>query len=330
LQTRLLQASSGTDCETALRLLAQGELVAVPTETVYGLAADARQPEAVHKIFAAKERPRTHPLIVHLDRRDKLPLWATRIPDAAYQLASAFWPGPLTLLLHKAPHVDSTVTGGLDTIALRVPDHPVLLQVIAGLDSGIAAPSANPHKRLSPTSAAQVMAGLGGRIAAVLDGGPCKVGLESTIVDLTGDTPRILRSGPITREQLQAVLGQPVELPQRHDVSVPGNMQVHYQPHAPLHMLPRADLLAYVAAHPSVALGLLLHGSVPSVLAARTGQYCRALPQDKEGYARELYQRLHELDSMLPERILLEAPPHDEAWLDVHDRLARAASPLPA
>jgi L-threonylcarbamoyladenylate synthase len=329
LDTRLLQASSAADCASAVRLLAQGELVAVPTETVYGLAADARQPDAVRKIFAAKNRPQNHPLIVHLDSADQLPQWATHIPPAAATLARSFWPGPLTLLLHKAPWVDATVTGGRDTIALRVPDHPVLLRIIAALGSGIAAPSANPHKRLSPTSAAQVMTGLAGRISAVLDGGPCRVGLESTIVDLTSDTPRILRSGPITREQLEAVLGQAVELPLRHDMSVPGNMQVHYQPNAPLHLLPRTDLLALVEEHPLEELGALFLGSVPAELAVRPRLHCVALPADKEGYARELYQRLHELDSMHPARILLESPPQDAAWLDVHDRLARAATTLP-
>jgi L-threonylcarbamoyladenylate synthase len=329
LDTRLLQAAASDDCATAVRLLAAGELVAVPTETVYGLAADARQPQAVLKIFAAKDRPRSHPLIVHLDSADRLAQWAAHIPPAAHALAQAFWPGPLTLLLHKAPWVDSTVTGGLDTIALRVPDHPVLLRVITSLGSGIAAPSANPHKRLSPTSAAQVMSGLSGRIAAVLDGGPCKVGLESTIVDLTGDTVRILRSGPITREQLQDVLGQPVELPARHDVSVPGNMQVHYQPHAPLHLLSRAQLLGYIETHPQEQLAALFHGAAPASLAAGVRLHHQSLPLEKEGYARELYQRLHALDSLQPGRILLESPPHEEAWLDVHDRLSRAATPLP-
>lgn len=329
MDTRLLQASSAADCATAVRLLAQGELVGVPTETVYGLAADARQPDAVQKIFAAKDRPHNHPLIVHLDSADQLPQWSTHLPPAASLLARAFWPGPLTLLLHKAPWVDATVTGGRDTIALRVPDHPVLLRIIAALGSGIAAPSANPHKRLSPTSATQVMASLEGRISAVLDGGPCRVGLESTIVDLTSPTPRILRSGPITSEQLEAVLGQAVELPLRHNVSVPGNMQVHYQPHAPLHLLQRAPLLDYLQTHPQETLAALFLGDVPGGAAVATGRHCLALPQDKEGYARELYRRLHEADCLQPARILLETPPHEEAWLDVHDRLARAATHLP-
>src|SRR5690606_9785727 len=141
---------------------------------------------------------------------------------AVLKLAAAFWPGPLTLILNKAPHVNSVVTGGRNTIALRVPDHPVLLGLLRELDSGVAAPSANPHKQLSPTSAAQVMDGLGGRIAAVLDGGECRVGLESTIVDLTSDAPRILRSGPLTRQQIEAVLGEPVAQPEHHDVAVAG------------------------------------------------------------------------------------------------------------
>jgi L-threonylcarbamoyladenylate synthase len=324
--TLLLDATNAADRRHALALLREGELVAVPTETVYGLAADARQPEAVAKIFAAKERPANHPLIVHVAGTEALAQWADPIPDAALRLANAFWPGPLTLLLRKAPHVNTAVTGGRDTIGLRVPDHPVLLDLLRELGSGLAAPSANPHKQLSPTSAQQVLAVLGGRIAAVLDGGACRVGLESTIVDLTQAQPRILRSGPITRAQLEAVLGVPVLLPAAHDVAVPGNMQVHYQPRAPLYVLTRAALEHYLSRHATARLALLCYGSAPSALEQVTVLAHRTMPTDKAGYASVLYRHLHELDVLQPEAILLEQPPDGEEWLDVNDRLMKAAT----
>jgi L-threonylcarbamoyladenylate synthase len=327
--TQLLDAANAADRLQALALLRQGELVAVPTETVYGLAADARQPHAVAKIFAAKERPANHPLIVHIAGVEALPQWADPIPEAALRLAAAFWPGPLTLLLHKAPHVNTTVTGGRDTIGLRVPDHPVLLDLLRELDSGLAAPSANPHKQLSPTSAQQVLNILGGRIAAVLDGGACRVGLESTIVDLTEAQPRILRSGPITRMQLEAVLGVQVTLPASHDVAVPGNMLVHYQPRAPLHVLERKALENYLNTHPTERLAVLSYGATPDALERVSVLACLNMPKDKAGYASVLYRYLHELDVLQPEAILLEQPPTDEEWLDVNDRLVKAATALP-
>jgi L-threonylcarbamoyladenylate synthase len=325
--TLLLDATNATDRAHALHLLHEGELVAVPTETVYGLAADARQPEAVAKIFAAKQRPANHPLIVHIAGVEALSEWADPIPEAALRLAEAFWPGPLTLLLHRAPHVNTTVTGGRDTIGLRVPDHPVLLELLRELDSGLAAPSANPHKQLSPTSAQQVLTILGGRIAAVLDGGACRVGLESTIVDLTETQPRILRSGPITRLQLEAVLGVPVMLPASHDVAVPGNMLVHYQPRAPLHVMERVALEHYLATHATGRLAVLSYGEAPS-LHHTAMLACLPMPKDKAGYASVLYRYLHELDALQPEAILLEQPPTEEEWLDVNDRLLKASTAL--
>ena len=325
MKTQLLDAKNPADCHRATTLLRQGELVAVPTETVYGLAADATQPAAVAKIFAAKERPATHPLIVHIADADAMTRWAATVPQAAWKLAAAFWPGPMTLLLPKAPWVDQTVTGGLQTIGLRVPDHPVLLALLRELDSGVAAPSANPHKRLSPTSAAQVLDGLDGRIAAVLDGGDCQVGLESTIVDLTTDEPRILRSGPLTREQIAVVLERTVSMPAQHDMAVPGNMRVHYQPRTPLQVLPRAAMAEMLAQLAPECTALVLHGE-HSPAPALPLLTLRRLPSDKEGYARLLYRTLYELDQLHPARILLEAPPQDEAWAGINDRLAKAAA----
>jgi L-threonylcarbamoyladenylate synthase len=333
MKTALLQASQPDELQQAVALLRSGALVAVPTETVYGLAADIASPEAVRRIFSAKQRPPGHPLIVHIHANSELERWAAAVPPAAWRLAEAFWPGPLTLLLQKSAAVPDVVTGGLPTVGLRRPDHPVLAALLQQLGSAVAAPSANLHKQLSPTTAAQVLSSLDGRIDAVLDGGPCSVGLESTIVDLSGPLPRILRSGPITREQLEAVLQTPVEQPQRHDTVVPGNMAEHYRPHAPLYSVPRAALAATLQQLGAARCALALHGEPPAELAAQLAVQqvlaLRSLPQDKAGYARELYGALYELDRLQPACIVLETPPQDAAWLDVNDRLARATSPLP-
>ena len=334
LATRRLDAARDADVAEAVRLLRAGRLVAVPTETVYGLAADAMNPEAVRGIFAAKGRPANHPLIVHLGDAAWLDDWARDVPEAARRLAAAFWPGPLTLLLHRADHVPDTATGGRPSIGLRMPDHPVLLRVLRALGSGVAAPSANPYQRLSPTTADQVLAGLGGRIDAVLDGGPCAVGLESTIVDLsgdlTGDAPRIVRAGPITRRQLEDALGVAVAFPEAHDTAVPGNVAVHYRPHAPLHVFATEALRTRLAALPTDARVAVLaqtpelHGLPAAGVALRI-----AMPTDKAGYARLLYDALHTADAAGVDAIWLERPPADEDWRDVHDRLARAASAAP-
>ncbi len=325
LQTRRLDAARPEDLDEAVRLLRAGRLVAVPTETVYGLAADASNPDAVRGIFAAKQRPANHPLIVHLAGAGQLSRWAREIPDAAWRLAEAFWPGPLTLLLHKADAVPPEVTGGRPSIGLRVPDHPVLLRILETLDGGLAAPSANPYKRLSPTTADQVFEGLGGRIDAVLDGGPCAVGLESTIVDLTGDTPRILRAGPITCRQLSDVLGVAVDFPEHHDAAVPGNVAVHYQPHTPLYVFDTETLHARLTQLPADAGIALAHTSDGLPASAGVLRTLR-LPADKSGFARALYDALHTLDQSGANAIWLERPPVHEDWRDVHDRLSRAAT----
>lgn len=329
LDTRRLDPARPEDLDAAVRLLRTGRLVAVPTETVYGLAADARNPEAVRGIFAAKGRPSNHPLIVHLPDARHLPRWAVDIPQAAWQLADAFWPGPLTLLLPKAPEVPGEVTGGRPSIGLRIPAHPVMHALLLRLDGGLAAPSANPYQRLSPTTADQVLAGLDGRIDAVLDGGPCDVGLESTIVDLTGhasgDVPRIVRAGPITRAQLEAVLGTPVDFPEQHTVAVPGNVAVHYRPGTPLRMFDVDTLRAQLAALPDDARIALAHTSHDLPTAHGVIASLR-LPADKPGFARALYAALHALDQSGADAIWLERPPEGDDWGDVHDRLSRAVS----
>lgn len=327
LDTRLLDAGAPDDVAEAVRLLRAGRLVAVPTETVYGLAGNAADPAAVRAIFAAKGRPTDHPLIVHLADAAAMPRWARDIPAEAWALADAFWPGPLTLLLHRHPDAPAEVAGGRATIGLRVPAHPVLRDILRALDGGLAAPSANPYQRLSPTTSAQVLAGLDGRIDAVLDGGACTVGLESTIVDLTGTVPRILRAGPITRAQLEAALGRGVDFPTAHATAVPGNVAVHYRPRTPLLAMDAARLrarLATLAPDARIALAYLdpaLPVVAPGIVAATR------MPADKPGYARALYGTLHALDALGVDTIWLETPPQDEAWRDVHDRLSRAATP---
>jgi L-threonylcarbamoyladenylate synthase len=198
--------SSPRALSTAVNLLRAGELVALPFETVYGLAGDATNPDALRAIFRAKGRPADHPLIVHLASAEQLPDWAAAVPEAAWRLASVFWPGPLTLVLPAARTVSPLVTGGQTTVALRVPAHPVPQAVLLQLGRALAAPSANPFGQISPTTAAHVRSHLAGKIAAVVDGGPCAVGIESTIVDLSSEHPRILRTGAITAEMLAAYL----------------------------------------------------------------------------------------------------------------------------
>lgn len=198
------------DIEKAATILHAGGLVAIPTETVYGLGADARNPEALRKIFTTKQRPIDHPLIVHIADMTQLSDWAVAISDSALLLAKAFWPGPLTLILKKAPGVLDLVTGNQETIGIRIPNHPVAIALLKTFGRGVAAPSANRFGRISPTTADAVREELGNAVDLILDGGPCAVGVESTIVDVTGEAPVVLRPGMITQQQIAAVLKRAV------------------------------------------------------------------------------------------------------------------------
>ena len=308
--------------EEAVRLLNAGECVALPTETVYGLAAVADNQAAVKKIFAAKGRPADHPLIVHLPSVEHLADWAQDIPDAAYQLADQFWPGPLTLLLKKRADVASIVTGGKSTIAVRVPSHPLFLSILQQLGKGLAAPSANQYKQLSPTTAEQALNALSGRIAAVLDGGACEFGLESTIVDLVSQSPTILRAGPVSRQQIESVLGIPVLVPDTHDVAVPGNVESHYQPRTPVQMM-SADHITKTSTDERT--GYLIWSSTASSL-LMDATHIRQLSEDPILYGRALYHSLYELDQLELDGIVVETPPDSEDWMAVNDRLRRAAN----
>ncbi len=313
----------------AVRALQQGELVAFPTETVYGLGADASNPAAVARIFAAKGRPADHPVIVHVGGVDALPQWVRSVPEGARELAAAFWPGPLTLILPRAPGVDDIVTGGQDSVGLRVPAHPVaraLLEAFARAGGGgIAAPSANRFGRISPTTAAHVDADLGDAVAMILDGGASDLGIESTIVAFDAQGPMLLRPGSLGIDALARVLGRPPRGADGGAPRAPGSLTAHYAPRT------RTQLIA-PAALPSEVRQRLGRDENPAVLSrgvARAEDFAGTwitAPADPAGYAHDLYANLRTLDAAQADEILIEAPPADPAWLAIRDRLTRAAA----
>lgn len=315
------------DIEAAVHVLRAGGVVAFPTETVYGLGADALNPAAVERIFAIKGRPAHHPLIVHLANAAQLPHWARDIPKDAYTLAEHFWPGPLTLILKRMPQVPDCVTGGQDTVGLRVPGHPVALALLHAFGGGIAAPSANRFGRVSPTTAAHVHAELGGDVDMILDGGPCRVGLESTIVSLVGGRPVILRPGAITAGQIEELLEVKIEeLSGVETPRAPGMLKMHYAPRTPLRLVPAAQWEQELARQ--VAQGK--HSAVLSTT-RESGAVLKAMayflmPGDAEGYAQRLYAALREADHAGCDVILVPEPPPGKDWLAIRDRLTRAAA----
>lgn len=315
-----------TEIARAAELLRAGELVAFPTETVYGLGADAGNPQAIARIFAAKGRPADHPLIVHLPDATQLGRWAIDIPEAAYRLAAAFWPGPLTLILKRHPVVLDAITGGQDTVGLRVPNHPLALQLLREFNGGVAAPSANRFGHVSPTTAAHVRDELHAAVSLVLDGGPCAVGIESTILDLSSMTPRILRPGMLDANAIGALLGRAPEFGGSQGAPrVSGSLESHYAPQTPLRLVAAEDLAI-------VARQALDDGLRVVVLAAAGASLSdpRLLWQtasaDPASFAHDLYARLREFDAMACDRILVATPPAGEAWRAVTDRLVRAAA----
>lgn len=316
---------SEKDIEHAVAVLKSGGLVAFPTETVYGLGADASNADAVAKIFAVKGRPASHPLIVHLADGVQVANWAREVPEAAMKLARKFWPGPLTLILRRAREVSDAVTGGQDTVALRVPSHPVALQLLGGFGGGIAAPSANRHGRVSATTAEHVRREFGEAIECVLDGGETDVGIESTIVDLSGTAPALVRPGWIGPAELQRVLGMPLAAPAGDAPRAPGTLAKHYAPQTPLIVM-EFDLLMELAAT------LTRLGKRVAALAmtdrrpVHEGLTWITAPSEPAAYAHTLYANLRELDEAGCEMILVERPPQSADWMAINDRLTRAAA----
>ncbi|MDM7861504.1 L-threonylcarbamoyladenylate synthase [Alteromonas sp. ASW11-36] len=329
MNTQLFSADE-QDTKRAAEILKAGGTVAVPTETVYGLAADAQNPTAVNKIFTAKQRPNNHPLIVHIHDIAQLSQICSSVPEVALELAEQFWPGPLTLILPKHPSMPDEVTGGMTTIGVRMPAHPVLRKILAEGDLVVAAPSANPHKQLSPTSAQQVLESLAGRIDAVVDGGFCQVGLESTIVDLGSieaqQSPRVLRAGPITPTQLSAAIGRSVLGYQEHQQSVPGNIEQHYQPKGRLTLVTTDDIVAHISKWPGNTACLWYSDTVAAHLTTVTPPNLYSISHDKAAYAQALYRMLYEIDQVGYDHIWVEQPPLSEQWADVNDRLRRASA----
>lgn len=317
--------TSDADLDRAVELLRRGELVAIPTETVYGLAADAANAGAVRAVFAAKGRPADHPVIVHLPSEAALDEWAAEVPPQARHLAGAFWPGPLTLILPRASRVDPVITGGQDTIGLRVPAHPATQALLHRFGGALAAPSANRFGHVSPTTAAHVQAEFGDEVAAVLDGGPCEVGVESTIVDLSAGTPRLLRPGMISREALEHELQERLQVPEdRKGPRASGRLPSHYAPHASVRLVDGEDLPDAVAGVVETGtVAVLARGPDPS---PRPGVHWQNLPAEPDDYARTLYAALRAADALQPTAILVERVPDNEPWRAIADRLERAAA----
>jgi L-threonylcarbamoyladenylate synthase len=302
----------------AIKLLKQGEVVAIPTETVYGLAADARNEQAIAKIYATKERPANNPLIVHIADASKVLDWASEFSPLAEKLAQAFWPGPMTLVLPARAEVPLSVRAGEPTVALRVPSHPITQQLLSESGLGLAAPSANKYTQLSPTTAAHVELSLGEQVP-VLDGGACQVGIESTIVSVIADTWQLLRPGMIDEMVIAAIAGKPASQSIEHTPKAPGQHQLHYSPRTPCFLFEsRQALIAHAAKNPEAAA--LLFGDTLNSIKTRI-----TLPANPSLAAEQLYAALHTLDAVQAQVILIESPPDLPSWAAVRDRLQRAA-----
>jgi L-threonylcarbamoyladenylate synthase len=306
------------DIAQAARILRSGGLVAFPTETVYGLGADASSASAMAKLYAVKRRPADHPVIVHFASADAAFDWAHEVPESARKLAKAFWPGPLTLVLKRSEKAQDFITGGQDTVGLRLPSHPLARELLELFGRGVAAPSANRFGQVSPTTAAHVRADLGSDVDLVLEGGPTEVGIESTIVDLSGAAPVLLRPGRITRFDIERVLGSSVSEKDSASPRHSGGLERHYAPHTPARLIPAYDLDKEIAR---------LKEKVAVLAFSRPDErvdYWLRMPRDPHAYAQKLYAALRELDTANCDQILIEAPPEAPEWTAVGDRLNRA------
>ncbi len=310
------------------RLLREGRLVAFPTEKVYGLGANALDADAVARIFTAKGRPSFNPIIVHVASAELAQDVVREWPDMAAALARAFWPGPLTLVLPRKPHVPNIVTAGLDTVAVRVPAHPVALALLAAARLPVAAPSANKSTMLSPTTAAHVVQSLGDAVDLILDGGPTTVGIESTVIDLSGEQPTLLRPGTIALPNIEAVVGPVARATHAADGAArpsPGMMERHYSPRARLVLADVHDLEATLERERQTGgrVAALVLSDVTLPVASDDVRVVRA-PTEAGAYAARLYATLHELDATGADVIVVEQVPAAVEWLGVRDRLQRA------
>lgn len=327
---------SDAQIDEAAALLAAGELVAFPTETVYGLGGDAADPAAIARIYAAKGRPANHPVIVHLAPHGDPQYWVEHLPLDAQKLIDAFWPGPLTLILKRAARIPAAVSGGQDSVGLRCPSHPVAQRLLDAFSArraghgGVAAPSANRFGHVSPTTAQHVRDEFGEAIH-VLDGGACDVGIESTILDLSRGFPALLRPGRVTPREIADVLGVAPRLPDGSDATAPrasGTLKAHYAPRTPLALLPFDALQALLAGARAAGtrVALVARPSRAGAWADATNVHFVAAPEDPHVYARELYGLLRALDRAQVERIFVEKLPDTLEWIAVNDRLGRAAA----
>jgi L-threonylcarbamoyladenylate synthase len=330
-----------SEIERAVEILRAGGLVGFPTETVYGLGADATNAKAIKRIFEAKGRPSTNPLICHVADAEVARKYAREWPEVAQRLADAFWPGPLTLVLEKNPIIVNDVTAGLSTVGLRAPDHALTLVLLRQFNGAIAGPSANRSNHVSPTTAAHVREELGDRVDLILDGGPCRVGIESTVLDLTQRVPRILRPGGVSKEQIEAVIGaveiKSATLDATEAAMSPGQMARHYSPRKPAYRFEREDrerVLQQFEADPTARFSvLLIDATVRGVMfradEERLGPGWKfTLPADAAAYARNLYATLRLMDEGDADAIYVEMPPDEPEWAAVRDRLVRATKSL--
>ena len=323
---RVVRATQ-VEIETAVQALRDGELVAFPTETVYGLGANAQNPAAVRKIFEAKGRPTTHPVIVHLDSQRYLHRWVSEVPELALRLAERFWPGPLTMVMPRAANVHEVVTGGQDTVAVRVPSHPMAQQLLTAFGGGIAAPSANRYGKLSPTRAEHVREELGETVKVILDGGECQIGLESTIVSFEDSSVRLLRPGAVTAAQIRQVAGELLMGAGRAVPRVPGGTPSHYAPTTPMTIVPAGEIDAHAAAQSEGGRRVAV---LAQRLPLRAHKYVTWINAGRrpEQYGHDLYANLRTLDKAGCRRILVQDVPEGEPWDAIRDRLLRAASRL--
>jgi len=316
---------NSAELDRAVAILKRGGLVAFPTETVYGLGADARNPDALAKLYAAKGRPADHPVIVHLGDVGQVVQWAREITPIAQKLARQFWPGPLTMILKRAPGAGDAVTGGQDTVGIRIPSHAIAHALLEKFGGGVAAPSANRFGRVSATTAAHVRQEFGDAVDLVLDGGASDVGIESTIVDATGAAPVLLRPGHISARDIEEAAGVPLAQPTAQSPRAPGTLAAHYAPATPL-LVMESDLLLELAAtltRQGKKVAVLARSALQPLVAGITWI---AAPADAAAYAHDLYANLRTLDAAGCDAMLVEQLPQLAEWAAINDRLGRAAA----